>query len=279
MPDVLSVEEVGRLLEAAPGIKYRAALGVAYGAGLRVSEVAHLKIDDIDSKRMLIRVEQDMAGGTRGRPAGRLLPRRFHPADRGCRHRLPQQGAGLRSAAAGGGRDDADDRDGPKASRRADRDHRRASQLGLGHDAPSAHAHDCAGWRHLARWRALDLLAPGLIFCRCASWASCSAACSLPGYMLSTTPAGSTSTAAWRIWRNGAPIRHYGLLASSHRETSISRARELLALAPPPEDEEPDQPVDTCQPCSCCGGRMIIIDTFERWRQPRAPLQPTKSIP
>lgn len=58
LPDVLSVEEVGRLLAAAPGIKYRAALGVAYGAGLRVSEVSHLKIDDIDSKRMLIRVEQ-----------------------------------------------------------------------------------------------------------------------------------------------------------------------------------------------------------------------------
>jgi integrase/recombinase XerD len=58
LPDVLSVEEVGRLLEAAPGTKYKAALGTAYGAGLRVSEVAALKIDDIDSTRMLIRVEQ-----------------------------------------------------------------------------------------------------------------------------------------------------------------------------------------------------------------------------
>ena len=58
LPDVLSVEEVGRLLEAAPGIKYKAALGTAYGAGLRVSEVAALKVDDIDSTRMLIRVEQ-----------------------------------------------------------------------------------------------------------------------------------------------------------------------------------------------------------------------------
>jgi integrase/recombinase XerD len=58
LPDVLSVEEVGRLLEAAPGIKYKAILGTAYGAGLRVSEVASLKVDDIDSKRMLIRVEQ-----------------------------------------------------------------------------------------------------------------------------------------------------------------------------------------------------------------------------
>jgi site-specific recombinase XerD len=58
LPDVLSVDEVARLLEAAPGIKYKAALGVAYGAGLRVSEVAYLKVDDIDSERMLIRVEQ-----------------------------------------------------------------------------------------------------------------------------------------------------------------------------------------------------------------------------
>jgi integrase/recombinase XerD len=57
-PQVLSVEEAARLLEAAPGIKYKAALGVAYGAGLRVSEVAHLKVDDIDSERMLLRVEQ-----------------------------------------------------------------------------------------------------------------------------------------------------------------------------------------------------------------------------
>ena len=58
LPSVLSVEEVGRLLEAAPGPKHKAALGVAYGAGLRVSEVVALKTGDIDSTRMLIRVEQ-----------------------------------------------------------------------------------------------------------------------------------------------------------------------------------------------------------------------------
>src|SRR6202521_1272335 len=58
LPAVLSVEEVGQLLKAAPGIKYKAILGTTYGAGLRVSEVASLKVDDIDSKRMLIRVEQ-----------------------------------------------------------------------------------------------------------------------------------------------------------------------------------------------------------------------------
>ena len=58
LPVVLSPEEVGRLLDAAPGLKYKAALSVAYGAGLRVSEVAALKVSDIDSKRMVIRIEQ-----------------------------------------------------------------------------------------------------------------------------------------------------------------------------------------------------------------------------
>jgi site-specific recombinase XerD len=57
-PVVLSREEVARLLEAAPGLKYKAALSVAYGAGLRVSEVANLKVSDIDSERMTLRVEQ-----------------------------------------------------------------------------------------------------------------------------------------------------------------------------------------------------------------------------
>ena len=58
LPNVLSVEEVGRLLGAAPGPKHKAALGTAYGAGLRVSEVTALKVCDIDSTRMLLRVEQ-----------------------------------------------------------------------------------------------------------------------------------------------------------------------------------------------------------------------------
>ena len=57
-PVVLSQEEAARLLEAAPGLKYKAALSVAYGAGLRVSEVANLKVSDIDSERMTLRVEQ-----------------------------------------------------------------------------------------------------------------------------------------------------------------------------------------------------------------------------
>ncbi len=58
LPVVLSQEEVARLLESAPGPKWRAALSVAYGAGLRASEVVGLKVGDIHSARMRIRVEQ-----------------------------------------------------------------------------------------------------------------------------------------------------------------------------------------------------------------------------
>ena len=58
VPVVLSPEEVARFLEAAPGVNYKAALSVAYGAGLRVSEVVALKVSDIDSERMMLRVEQ-----------------------------------------------------------------------------------------------------------------------------------------------------------------------------------------------------------------------------
>ena len=58
IPVVLSPEEVARFLEAAPGPKYKAALSAAYGAGLRVSEVVALKVSDIDSKRMLLLIEQ-----------------------------------------------------------------------------------------------------------------------------------------------------------------------------------------------------------------------------
>ena len=58
LPRVLSVDQVTRLLQAATNLKHRAALSVAYGAGLRASEVTHLKIGDIDSERMILRIEQ-----------------------------------------------------------------------------------------------------------------------------------------------------------------------------------------------------------------------------
>ena len=58
LPVILSPEEVGRLIAAAPNLKHQAAMSVAYGAGLRVSEVVSLKVGDIDGERMTLRVEQ-----------------------------------------------------------------------------------------------------------------------------------------------------------------------------------------------------------------------------
>ncbi len=64
-------------------------------------------------------------------------------------------------------------------------------------------------------------------------------------------------------------IRHYGLLASGTRADNIARARKLLAVSEPEgrpaaADVDPDKPK-----CPCCGGRMIIIEVFERGATPR----------
>jgi integrase/recombinase XerD len=67
LPRVLPPEDILRLLEAAPNPKSKAALSVAYGAGLRAMEVVALKVADIDSQRMLIRVE--MGKGRKDRHA------------------------------------------------------------------------------------------------------------------------------------------------------------------------------------------------------------------
>jgi len=66
-------------------------------------------------------------------------------------------------------------------------------------------------------------------------------------------------------------IRRHGLLASATRKANIARARELLAVSTPPQPSEAEEPPDRLQPCPCCGGRMRIIETFERRMQPRAP--------
>ena len=70
LPVVLSRDEVARLLDATTCLKHQAALSVAYGAGLRVAEVAALKVSDIDSERMLLRVER----GKGGRYRNAMLP-------------------------------------------------------------------------------------------------------------------------------------------------------------------------------------------------------------
>ncbi len=66
-------------------------------------------------------------------------------------------------------------------------------------------------------------------------------------------------------------IRHYGLLASATRKANVARVRQLLAVPPAAQPDEPVELTEPRPPCPCRGGRMIIIETFQRWMQPRAP--------
>jgi len=70
-------------------------------------------------------------------------------------------------------------------------------------------------------------------------------------------------------------IRHYGLFANGGRTRNIARARELLAMPAPEADDtqtaDDTEPPALAQPCTHCGGPMIIIETFERGYAPRAP--------
>ncbi|MCY7398420.1 MAG: tyrosine-type recombinase/integrase [Sphingomonas bacterium] len=70
IPVVLTLEEMKRLLDATTCLKHQAALSVAYGSGLRVAEVSMLKVSDIDSERMLLRIER----GKGGRYRNAMLP-------------------------------------------------------------------------------------------------------------------------------------------------------------------------------------------------------------
>jgi site-specific recombinase XerD len=58
LPVILSREEVGRFLESVGNLKHRTLLMTCYAAGLRISEATHLKVTDVDSQRMVLRVEQ-----------------------------------------------------------------------------------------------------------------------------------------------------------------------------------------------------------------------------
>ena len=80
-------------------------------------------------------------------------------------------------------------------------------------------------------------------------------------------------------------IRHYGLFANATRADNIARARELLAVPMLPSNAiDAAAPMPTnrqhqSHPCPCCGGRMIIIETFERGCSPQIPTTaPTPAI-
>jgi hypothetical protein len=71
-------------------------------------------------------------------------------------------------------------------------------------------------------------------------------------------------------------IRHYGLLASAGCKANVARARELIAVPAPSDDtptepNKPDPAADYRPTCPCCGGRMIVVEIFERSGSPRGP--------
>ena len=79
-------------------------------------------------------------------------------------------------------------------------------------------------------------------------------------------------------------IRHYGLFANARRALNLVQIRKLLGVAEDlhqpdttPESSNDNEPQSLAFPCPCCGGRMIVIETFERCSYPRGPpLQLTK---
>ncbi|TXT40482.1 MAG: phage integrase [Comamonadaceae bacterium] len=77
LPVVLSRDEVARLIAAAPNLKSQTALSIAYGTGLRASEVIALKVSDIDSERMMLRVEQGKGHKDRYAMLSPILPERL----------------------------------------------------------------------------------------------------------------------------------------------------------------------------------------------------------
>ena len=67
-------------------------------------------------------------------------------------------------------------------------------------------------------------------------------------------------------------IRHYGLLAGSACRDCLAQARDMLGVAPATDEPPaPETAPDPRLPCPCCGGTMVIIETFAAWCQPRAP--------
>ena len=86
LPVILSREEVLRLLESVHSLKHRTLLTTAYAAGLRLAEATHLKVSDIDSQRMVLRVEQ---GKGRKCSAEHLRPHVFASLMLRCFHEPP----------------------------------------------------------------------------------------------------------------------------------------------------------------------------------------------
>ena len=74
-------------------------------------------------------------------------------------------------------------------------------------------------------------------------------------------------------------IRHYGLLASAQRKANIAKVRDLIGASAPEQEPQPEDdpaPLTLREPCPCCGGTMLIIETFKRGQVPRPRAPPRK---
>jgi hypothetical protein len=365
LPVVLSRDEVARLLNATTCLKHQVALSVAYGAGLRVAEVSTLKVDDVDSERMLLRVERGKGGRYRNAMLSEdllTLLRQWWKVGRqqGVMHRdgwlFPGQHAMkpistrqlYRVVVEAAQAADIAKRVGPHTLRHSFATHH------LEDGTDSGIAPDGSRWvssrpafllpvrvlgklfrrlfltrlialyddgrlglfgtlAHLAERRAflhhlaavrkkrwvVDAKAPfagpeavlaylsrythrvAISNSRLIAFDESGVTFHYKDYRRDGTDRQQVMTLGSdefirRFLLHVLPrgfhrIRHYGLLAGSARRTSLALARELLNVAPPPDDDLPREPDDFRPPCPCCGGRMIVIELFERWRQPRGP--------
>jgi len=88
LPVVLSRQEVTQLLEAVENLKHRTFLMILYAAGLRLSEALHLRVDDVDSRRMVLRVRRGKGGKDRYAPLAQTLLDQLREYWRYCRPAL-----------------------------------------------------------------------------------------------------------------------------------------------------------------------------------------------
>jgi integrase len=249
LPVVLSREEVARLLAATTSLKHQTALSVAYGAGLRVAEVAALKIADVDSERMLIRVVPRSVADNAN--AGRF---QFYGKHAG----LCDRSAFLRHLAP--------------VRKKPWIVYAKPPFAG-----PAAVLADLSRYTHrvaISNRRLIALDGRGVTF-RYKDYRRNGA----ERYQVMTL---ATDEFIRRFLLHVMPkgfhrIRHDGLLACADRRANIGRARELLAVPPVTDAVEAVETSDHRPPCPCCGGRMLILETFERYAQPRAPPRPTCS--
>ncbi|MEO5338054.1 MAG: transposase, partial [Magnetospirillum sp. WYHS-4] len=268
LPVVLSADEVVRFLEAVPSLKNRTALTAAYAAGLRVSEVVALKVADIDSGRMLIRIE-------RGKVLSRLFRRLF------LEHLAAAHAAGRLSffADLGGLAEPAAFARHLAPLRRADWVVYAKRPFGgpeqvlayLGrytHRVAIANSRLVAmedgrvsfrwkDYRHHGRQKVMTLAAGEFI----------------RRFLLHVLPDGFHR------------IRHFGFLANGHRAARLEQSRRLLA-APPPvaEPVEPDWrdrhrrlTGDDLRLCRCCGGTMVVLAVLPRRPAPKIRYTPDTS--